>query len=638
MATDGSSSNFGDFFAASGRGNFARAVLIVLVVGVVATQTGVVLAGGLALFVLSFLLLRALVRARDRALRLVSRRTRELRRSEARLMAMAALSPNGIVQTDRDGNFEYANERLRTILGLKEEQLHGLRWLEAFAPVDRGTVMNAMQSDRAAGVDGVELRVRGRRPRWVRIAVAPLEDRAGGEISGLVGSVEDVTLAHDARDRLRYEAGHDLLTGLPNRARFLNDLEREIAAIGADGREFAVLYVDLDRFKPVNDVLGHSAGDELLEAIGKRLSSSLRGGDLLARHDSDEFTVLISDYDDRATVEQIVERIRATVSEPITVIGEQVTMGASVGVVYVGDATRDAGQILQDADVAMYRAKHGRRGFAVFEPSLREYNLSMLQIEQGLRVALANGEFALAYQPIIDFEGNRIAGAEALLRWRHPKRGLLEPEEFMQQAEATGLIVPIGTWVIETAAKFLAVRPATFTVAVNVSVQQLLSEHFVEQLCRIADRYAIDRSRFCVEVIESAELVDDALSIVEKVRSLGFQAGIDDFGRGYNSLLQLKRVTMDFVKIDRGFVSDLVAGSVASVVLGNIVDLSHALGLHVIAEGIERQDQLAIVRAAGCHFGQGHLWSKPKLEDEFLRYYARHADGLGPEEPLLRAV
>lgn len=602
-------------------------------------QGAVVLFSGLAMILLLFALIRTLNRARDRALELVNQRTIELRHSEARLTSMAASSPTGILQTDREGNYEYGNDRLRSILGLKEEQLSGLRWLEAFSADDREVVFNALRrGDTAAGADGVELHVQGRRPRWVRLAVAPLNEGESGEVSGLVGSVEDVTLAHEVRERLRYEAGHDLLTGLPNRARFLETLEHEIAEIGGGRGEFAVLYVDLDRFKPVNDVLGHAAGDDLLVTVGKRLSSSLRGNDLLARHGGDEFTILISDYEDRPTVERIVERLQASVCEPVTVMGEQVTVGASVGVVYVDDPASNADEILQAADIAMYRAKRGHRSYEVFDPSQREYNESMLHIEQGLRAALIKGEFTLAYQPVIDFDGDVIAGAEALLRWQHPKRGLLEPEEFMQQAEATGLIVPIGDWVIETAAEFLAARPDNFSVSVNASVQQLLSDGFVENLSRVADRHKIDRSRFCIELVESDELVDEALVMVEKIRALGFQVGIDDFGTGYNSLLHLKRVAMDFVKVDRGFVSDLVEDAPSSVVLGKIIDLSHALGLRVVAEGVERPDQLAIVRAAGCDFGQGHLWAKPAPEDEFLRFYARYSNGLGPEGPLLRAV
>jgi diguanylate cyclase (GGDEF)-like protein/PAS domain S-box-containing protein len=601
-------------------------------------QSGVIFFAGLALFLLLFMLIRTLARSRDRALRLVNQRTRELRHSEARLTSIAASSPTGILQTDRDGNYEYGNERLRELLGLKQEQLHGLRWLEALAPDDREVVMRTLRRPTLAAAEGIELQSRGRVARWVRLSIAPLNEEEGGEPSGLVGSVEDVTLAHDVKERLRFEAGHDVLTGLPNRALFLEHLERSLKKLESGGPEFAVLYVDLDRFKPVNDVLGHGAGDDLLATIGKRLAASLRGSDLLARHGGDEFTVLISDYDDRETVNSIVERIQLSVGEPVTVIGEQVTVGASVGVVFVNDPSRGPDQILQDADIAMYRAKHGRRGSEVFDPSLREYDESMLQIEQGLRVALKNGEFALAYQPIVDLRRNRIAGAEALLRWRHPQRGLLEPEQFLAHAEVTRLIVPIGSWVIETAAKFLAARPADFMVTVNASVQQLLSEGFVEELTGVVNRNAIDRSRLWIEVIESDELIDEALAVVENLRTLGFNVGIDDFGSGYNSLLQLKRFAMDFVKVDRGFVSDLVTGSPAAMVLDNVVGLSHALGLRVVAEGIERPDQLAIVQSSGCDLGQGHLWARPALEDEFLRYCALHADGLGPDGVMLRVV
>ena len=605
-------------------------------------QGALVMFAGVALFTMLFALIRTLDRSRARAMQLVGQRTRQLRHSEARLISMAASSPTGILQVNDAGEFEYGNERLRELLGLSNSQLRGHGWMQAFSVDDRKLICHMLGNPAAARTDGVEMRIPGANVRWVRFAIAPLQeadlDTGHVHTTGFVASVEDVTLAHDARERLLYEAGHDALTGLPNRMLFLERLEERIAALRDGSGEFAVLYVDLDRFKPINDVLGHVAGDDVLKAVGRRLTSALRAGDLLARHSGDEFTVLISEYDDRAVVERIVRRIQASVSEPIDVEGEQVTVGASVGVVYVDDAARDAAEILQDADIAMYRAKHGRRGFQIFEPSLRHHNQSMLQIEQGLRTALANDEFELAYQPFVDLRSGEIVGAEALLRWRHPQRGLLYPGAFLPQAETSGLIVAIGSWVTEAAIEFLSQQPKGFTMAVNASVQQLLAEGFVEHLESVARSHRINRSHLCIELVESDALDDEALLMVERLRGLGYQVGIDDFGTGYNSLIQIKRFAMDFVKIDRGFATDLASGSTSAVVLENIVSLSHALGLRVVAEGIERDDQAAIAKSAGCDWGQGFLWSPGLPAAEFLEFRARFEDEADTDGPLLRAV
>lgn len=581
-------------------------------------QAAVVAAAGLTLVGVLFLLIQTLTRARERALALVERRTRELRHSEARLASIAKSSPTGIIQVDHDGTLKFANERFHELLQPDGEHLTGNDWIERFDVADRERLRVAL---RDADEQDAELELHVTRPEsgWLRVSVAPIasaDEKCHDD--GVVASLEDVTLAHNARERLRYEARHDLLTGLVNRTRFLEQLQDSLDALSADGDEFTVLYLDLDRFKPVNDVLGHAAGDELLQLVAQRLQSVLRENDALARHGGDEFTILLRGYKDRDAVEAVVGRLVDTIAKPFAVNnGETVAVGVSVGVVHVNDNERTPADILRDADIAMYRAKQGTRGFEVFDDADRQVYVSQLETERELRAAIENDELELYFQPSVHLSTGEIAGAEALIRWNHPTRGLLGPYEFLPMAEETGLIVPVGEWVIDSAARFLSERPKDLKISINVAARQLLAEGFIDRLCEITGTHEIDRARLVIEIIESDRLVGEALDVATEVRKRGFRIGIDDFGTGYNSLLYLKTYALDFVKIDRAFVSDLGKSKAADEVFRKVVGLSHALDLFVVAEGVETQEQADVVIAGGCDIGQGFLWAKPMSADAF---------------------
>lgn len=593
---------------------------------------------GLILFGVLFLLVQAYARGRRRALTLVDERTKALRHSEARLSSIAASSPSGVLQTDGDGNFEYANHRFFQMLGVSRRDATGHGWTAVFDPADRRTLMNLIAQIDVTSSDAIEVCVRGTEQRWVSLSFAPLSDE--GAITGLVASVEDVTEARETRERLAFEAHHDSLTGLPNRAFILEKLRGQLERLNSGEAEFALAYMDLDRFKPVNDALGHAAGDELLVKVGQRVAGNLRGTDTLARHGGDEFTILITGYQSRDDVEQLLKRIRETVIQPFVVAGgEKVTVDASFGLVYVDQIDLGAEQILQDADMAMYQAKRNRRHIETFRPSLRFDNISQLETERDLRDALLNDEFELWYQPLVDLSNDRIVGAESLIRWRHPTRGVLSPDRFLPLAEATGLIVPIGEQMIDQAAQFLAGIDPNFKMSINVSAQQVSSPGFIEKLIEIVDRNGVKRSSLLIEMIESDEIGDEENAVIEMLRHCGFAVGIDDFGTGYNSLLQLKRCKVDFVKIDRSFVCDIEIGSGTVEVLTKIVELSHALGLQVVAEGVETAEQAGLVLEAGSNYGQGYYWSKPLPADDFLDYLSSYGGRPQPAElPALRAV
>ncbi len=575
-------------------------------------QAAVIVAAGFALFGILYTLIATLSRSRARALATVEKRTRELRHSEARLASIAKSSPTGIIQVEHDGTLRFANERFHELLGLDLERPRYDDWIERFDSSDREALRIALR-DADDHDSELELRVAGDEPRWLRVSVAPIT-LADEELKddGVVASLEDVTLARNARERLRFEARHDLLTGLANRTRFLENLQDALDTLTCEGDEFSVLYLDLDRFKPVNDVFGHAAGDELLQLVSDRLQSVLRGHDVLARHGGDEFTILLREYTDRAAVEAVVERLLDAIGKPFSVSkGETVTVGVSIGVVHVKDVNRTPADILRDADIAMYRAKQGRRGFEVFDDTDRQWHVAQLETERELRAAIDNHELELYYQPIINLDTGEVTGAEALIRWSHPTRGLLGPFEFLPLADTTGLIVPIGEWVIETAARFLSEREKDMNVGINLSAKQLLAENLVDRLCEITGRYGVDRAKFVIEVTESDQLVEEALVVADEIRARGFTIGIDDFGTGYNSLLYLKNHTLDFVKIDRSFVEDLGTRTAADALFNKIVELAHAFDLRVVAEGVETEVQAEIVCAGGSNFGQGFLWAKP---------------------------
>ncbi|MDQ1694890.1 MAG: hypothetical protein QOJ03_243, partial [Frankiaceae bacterium] len=389
---------------------------------------------GLVVTALLCTLVRVLTRSRQRAMEMVERRTAELSTSESRFRSMAAASPLGILQIDAGGTFLYGNDRLFQILGAPEAQVRDMGWLDLFAPGHRAELLAALASCANGGSDPVEVRVvASLDPRWVRFSVATLS--GGSESGGFVASLEDVSAEVAARIRLTAEARHDPLTGLPNRVCFLAALQGALDEMPAHAGQVAVLFIDLDRFKQVNDAHGHAAGDELLIATAGRIGASLRPGDLLSRLGGDEFAVLMTGIEDVASVTAVIDRLQASVSRPFSISGLHASVGASVGLVLVDDASGDPATILQNADMAMYRAKSGSARFEVFNHSLRENVLARLETEQALRGALERNELELQFQPIVELVSGRITAGEALVRWDHPRRGVLLPDEFLPLAE-----------------------------------------------------------------------------------------------------------------------------------------------------------------------------------------------------------
>ncbi|MBX7062617.1 MAG: PAS domain S-box protein [Pyrinomonadaceae bacterium] len=442
---------------------------------------------------------------------------------------------------------------------------------------------------------------------------------ADGEPVGRVCCFRDITERTLAEERLRHYALHDPLTELPNRAAFMNHLRDAVAkSERSEFAHFAVLFLDLDRFKVINDSLGHTIGDKLLVAIAEKLSSCVRPGDIVARLGGDEFTILLQRSSNPREVAKIAERLQIRISEPFKLDNYEVFTTASIGIVLSGQIHRTAEDFLRDADAAMYRAKEGGKArFEIFDQELHVRNMTLLQIETDLRHAIDKEQFEVHYQPIVDLESGKVSEFEALIRWQHPEHGLVGPEEFVHVAEETGLIIPIGKWILSEACRQLAQwqRDADrlLTVSVNLSAKQLMHPTLATQVREAIGRSGLDPSQIKLEVTESTvmEHSDKALKVLRELRRLGVGLSTDDFGTGYSSLSYLQKFPFQRLKIDRSFVKAMDDDEKSSLIVKTILMLGENLDLEVVAEGIETRSQREKLRELNCGLGQGYLFSRP---------------------------
>jgi diguanylate cyclase (GGDEF)-like protein len=462
---------------------------------------------------------------------------------------------------------------------------------------------------------------------WGRLTTSRVPEADG--VSGLVGVLQDVTARKALEAELEQRASIDGLTGLPNRTRFSGAVARALASAPRAGGLVAVLVLDLDNFRTVNDSLGHVVGDRLLVLAAKRLLTATRAQDTVARLGGDEFAVLIEGAADVAAVAAIAGRITAAFADPFHVSDTTVLATASVGIATASTAAEGTPAatpeaLLRDADAAMYGAKaHGKSRVALFEPAMHAAALVRLQLEADLRRAVDYQEFLLLYQPIVRLETGALAGLEALVRWQHPARGMLGPAAFIQAAEDTGLIVPLGAWVLREACRQLRAWQRAYgpdappAVTVNLSGRQLHGEGSGERLAAEV-RAALDASGLApaalvLEITESTAMqhTEANLAALAALKALGVKLAIDDFGTGYSSLAYLERFPLDVLKIDKSFVDHVTAGGKGLVLARAIIALGDALGLRTVAEGIERPEQAEALRALGCHLGQGYLFARP---------------------------
>ena len=471
--------------------------------------------------------------------------------------------------------------------------------------------------------------------RWLILSGEPLFD-AKNSFLGYYGTGRDITARKQAEARIHFQAHHDALTGLPNRLLLLDRLEHAIAQADRDGHALWVVFVDLDRFKRINDSLGHKSGDLLLQGVAQRMLDHLRPSDTIARLGGDEFVLVLSDWPAGSLSLGLMQQMLDAVRAPFAAGGNAVMVSCSAGIaVYPGDA--DTAELLVErADVAMYRAKEaGRNNAHFYKAEMNALAMHRLRLESDLRSALEAEEFVLHYQPQMDLATGRIVGVEALLRWQQARPGLTQPLDFIGVAEEIGLIVPLGDWVLETAcAQAVAWQRSgcgKLRMAVNLSARQFAQTGLAATISAALQRSGLDPSLLEIEITESLMMADveQAVTTLADLKRLGVHVSVDDFGTGYSSLSYLKRFPIDVLKIDRSFVRDIANDASDAAIVAAIISLAHSLGLSVVAEGVERQDQLIYLASCGCDTVQGYMVSPP-MRAEALEHFLRAAPQAAP--------
>ncbi|HWP43304.1 MAG TPA: EAL domain-containing protein, partial [Blastocatellia bacterium] len=458
---------------------------------------------------------------------------------------------------------------------------------------------------------------------WTLASISLIRD---SEETHIILQIQDITDRKRAEEQLVRDAFHDALTGLPNRAWFMEQLKLALDQVkrGAPSL-FAVLFLDLDRFKIINDSIGHVHGDQLLIGIANRLRKCMREGDKVARLGGDEFTILLAGIKDIGDAVRVAERIQSEVAEPF-VLGEYETFTtASIGIALFDPSYDRPEDLLRDADTAMYQAKSlGKACHVIFNPGMHARAMNLLQLETDLRRAIDRQEFFIQYQPIVSLQSGKLNGFEALVRWRHPERGIISPGEFIGVAEETGLILPLGRWVLgevcrqmrEWQDRFYSVTD--LSISVNLSSKQFAHSGLIEQIVEALDKTGLSPQALKLEITESVVMdnIEAAAGMLEQLRSLGVELSIDDFGTGYSSLSYLHRLPIDTLKIDRSFVARINENNENKEIVRTIIVLAQNLGLGVVAEGVEMLEQLERLRELKCDSGQGYLFSRPVDQQE----------------------
>lgn len=553
----------------------------------------------------------------------------EIQEKSALFKLMADNMTDLVCLLSPQGNYSYVSPSAEWILGYRPEELLGTQLCHLVHPADQETCRQTCADQTQAG-ESTQLAYRVRHKLghyiWVETITRPILNETGDVVQLQIAS-RDVTETMRMRKQLQHDAFHDSLTGLPNRKLLQDRLEIALSrARRHSDYRFAVLFLDVDRFKVVNDSLGHLIGDELLIEIASRLRGVTRTADLAARLGGDEFIVLLEDVSDLAKVISLTESVLATLRQPLQLSSQEVFATVSVGIV-MGDGTyHDSAELLRDADIAMYRAKSkGRDGYEVFNSAMHQQAIVRMQMETELRRSLLEHpeQFILYYQPIVDVPSADVVGFEALVRWQHPQRGLVPPNDFIPIAEETGMIGPLSFHLMEMACQQLKTwqqqypRAADLSVSVNLAAVQLHSPHLLQQIDAILGKTKLHPRHLVLEITESM-LIDDiqgTLAILHALRQRAIAISIDDFGTGYSSLSYLYQFPLNHLKIDRSFVSQMQTSPHHHKIVETIITLSHQLGLKAIAEGIETQDQVNTLRRLSCDLGQGYWFGKPQPAD-----------------------
>lgn len=572
---------------------------------------------------------------------------RSLSASEAQLRALLKTAPMPLMITQpREQRVLYANDRARHVLNLHAElpvQFHLPGHYEDEQA--RNHLLDIL--DRDGMVKDYEVRLRDAKgnPFWSLVSAQKIS-WAGQDCTFV--AFNDIDERKRLQDDMQFRAYHDELTDLPNRSMFMESLQRALGKARRHGSHVSLLFIDMDRFKDINDTLGHSMGDDLLRAVAARLVETVRDGDMVARLGGDEFVVLVDDHESPADVSVVAENILAALARPYPLGGHEFSLTASIGISTWPVNGVDAATLVKNADIAMYQAKEqGRNNYQFYAAALDTLSVQRLDFESRLRNALANDELVLHYQPVVDLQTGRVASLEALLRWQDPELGLTLPGKFMPFAEETGVIVPIGQWALARACQDLAgwrEEPGlgALRISVNLSARQFLNDSLISDVERALATARIPASALELEITETAMIKDHARAnrLLQGLKRHGAAVAIDDFGIGHSSLAQMKRLPADCLKIDKTFVEDCANDPNSAAIIRAIIVMAHNLGLRVIAEGVEDEEQLALLLVLGCDFAQGWYFSRalPAAEVPQLAREARWNLKALADQPRLRAV
>jgi Amt family ammonium transporter len=550
-----------------------------------------------------------------------------------------ANSPQAISLIDTHRNIVDVNAAFEELFGYRAADIKGYGMRAFIVPENLLTECENVRGSILSGKSVVRETARLHRDgRLIPVSMIGFPIVIKGAVQGIVYTYQDISERKAFEEQITHQAFHDALTGLPNRSLFADRLERALTRAARRGDyQYAVLMIDLNKFKGINDTLGHQAGDQLLVEVARRIAGCVRGMDTVARLGGDEFAVILEELKSKKEVMAVVERIGACLGQPCRLCGTSVTPGASIGIVLRTRDYASAEDLLRDADIAMYRAKEQGRASVIFDRKMHQEILEAISLEADLRHALEAGELLLHYQPIVDVQHGAIEGFEALVRWDHPSRGLVPPAQFIPLAEETGLILPLGRFVIAEACRQLRdwqremPEARGLSVSVNVSCRQFVKDGLVEHVAQVLADTGLAPECLKLEITESVLMHDAQHTAQEltRLKALGVKIAIDDFGTGYSSLSYLRQLPIDHLKIDRSFISGEGCDGESQEIVKSIISLARSLGLTVIAEGVERADQLTRLRQAACDKAQGFMFSRPLDRHAAARFLRRGAQGEG---------